>query len=124
MNPYDGYAGLAGTWDGISGADGTNPSTSASYLFQLDGTWIGGQYQQDPVATEFMYGTYTVAGGVLTLTEGVGMGPHCASNATASFTIYFSPDCSIMKLVTMTDNCTGARLYMNASPNGTNFTRR
>ena len=123
---------VVGTWDGISGVDGSNPSTSASYVFNADGTWLGGKYQMDPSATEFMHGSFQVSGNfyqtttgdTFSIVQGYGMGPSCAANAPATYNIWFSSDCQTMTLTTTTDDCTGARLYLNASSDGTTLTRR
>jgi hypothetical protein len=113
-----------GTWDGISGIDGTNASTKASYAFNADGTWIGGQYGADPVATEFMHGTYAVQGNMLDLLTGCGMGPSCPCNYPATYGVALDLGCTRITLHTNTDDCTGARLYLNASPDGTVLTKR
>ena len=119
----NGSCTLVGTWDGISGIDGSNPSSSASFTFSANGTWIGGVYAQNPVATEFMHGNYSVAGGILTL-DGEGMGPQCAKSAQATYGITYAPDCAHVNLLTQTDNCTGARLWLSASGDGTDMIRR
>ncbi len=113
---------LVGTWDGISGIDGSNPSSSASFVFSGDGTWIGGTYGANPVATEFMHGNYSIAGGIMTLNGG-GMGPYCAKSVEATYAIKVS-DCAHVNLLTETDGCTGGRLWLSASPDGTDLVRR
>jgi hypothetical protein len=118
-----GSCSMVQTWDGTSGVDGTNPSTSASFRFNADETWIGGTYKQDPSATEFMHGNYTLAGDTLSL-AGAGMGPQCTPSLPATYTATFSSDCTQLALVTKTDDCTGARLYLNASSDGTVMIRR
>ena len=115
---------VAGTWDGVSGPDGANPSKSASYEFSPGSDWIGGQYQADPVATEFMHGTYSIGPDTFTIVTGFGMGPQCDPTAMATYSLQFSPDCQTMTLHTMTDGCTGARLYLSASSQGTVLKRR
>jgi len=68
---------VVGTFDDKSGVDGTNPPSSASFVFNPDGHWFGGEYGKDPSATKFMDGSYTVEGDVVRL-KGAGMGPHAA----------------------------------------------
>lgn len=119
-----GTCSVVGIWDGISGIDGTNPSSRASYVFNADGTWIGGTYCADPAATEFMYGTYAVTGGEFDLNTGCGMGPQCPCDFPATYSLTFEPGCARMTLVTVSDVCTGGRLYLSASSEGTELTRR
>jgi hypothetical protein len=120
----DGSCSVVGAWDGKSGVDGSNPPSQASFQFNADGTWIGGFYGADIGKTQFMHGTYAVANGVFTIVTGYGMGPLCSGTAEATYGLTFDPGCGQMKMLTQTDNCTGARLYMSAAEDGTVFVRR
>jgi hypothetical protein len=72
-----------------------------------------------------MHGTYALQDDVLNLLTGCGMGPACPCNYPATYdVIALDPGCARMTLYTKTDDCTGARLYLNASPDGTVLTKR
>ncbi len=90
-------------------------------IFDAEGNWFGGTYQGAVCATEFMYGTYALGGGMFTITTGYGMGPQCDPSAAAGSAITFNGDCTTASLRDLTDNCTGARLYLM---DGTTMTKR
>lgn len=115
-----GSCSVVGTWDGISFGYGTKPETRASYRFAADGTWIGGRYREDVVATQFMGGTYRQAGSAFEILTSEGMG--CPSDYSAGFNATFDPACGMLQLGHRHDNCTGGRNYL--MPDGNELVRR
>jgi len=107
----DGRCTLVGTWDAQSPQSGSNPPSAASFSWNADGQFIGGDPGADLCQSHFMEGTYALGPGRLTI-AGSGMG--CPEAFSATYQIVFDADCKQLTVTTRSDNCTGGRRFLSA----------
>jgi len=105
-----GRCSIVGTWDATSPQSGSNPPSQASFIFNADGTWIGGLYKEDVSATQFMRGVFRADETTFEILSSQGMG--CPCSYGAGFKTSFDDACSSLTLTHSYDNCTGGRKYL------------
>ncbi len=104
----DGRCSLDGTWD--TAPDSVNPS--ASFLFDADGEWFGGERGANLCNEQTMYGTYELTSDEFSIVTNVGAGL-CHFWFGAGFGATFDETCDRVVLDLVWDNCTGGRGYLN-----------